>query len=863
MTRRAVKPFVNEDPIAYARIVVDQFLEYDEHRLDSGTPLVAIFGDLHHVDSASLASLRYAIPRLAKRGFIFVFGFNTVVDSELARYAVELESRLSDVVRLTLSPLGEEDVQATFQERYGATLAGPAATSIVQRTSGLPGAVDDLLLHLFEEDLQEVRLTGYPPGNVFDRVDRREQARFDSLSPQAKNMAKIAALAGQPLSTETMRGIAEGMGWEFDLNEILAEEFVTHLPGDNSIAPIRTWLRAIVERDAEEEEVRALHRLLAGINHEGRLAHEVGAMGDELKGEIAKLREDVRGLEQAGRLHEASEALRVASDQTRDRETLERLVFERVNLHRRQLLPFGDASIFEALKRLPSESIMRRYGELTIKLLSPIVGKDDFEAILAFIQEPSESDDDKSLRAETAFSAILPAATLRASLVLPIFSRARELYAELTEDTGRDLRVSRAARTVLLDAVELFFRDPTSEDFAQQLELTVRCAQQLTLTDSDRADALAICAHFLLMRGQVLQAAVLADDVIETAAKLFVPAELIGQAVLVRATCDFRMGNWTRALERTDELQRTLLQGRDSWKRVAVPALLSVVESAMGNRDAAVSYLEQARAAERALPLALWIDDFLPSAECELALHDGDFERIVQVTTEWENSVVTGASISTLLRRHHALLSLGRLEEAQEVIDRIDSMNASFDGGYAAVVAVYKGRQALAVGDRATARRCFLKGLDAAIAPTDEARCLTGLAELELDDPTSSASDDEIAAYLDQADARLDSIQAEGYRLRSQRLRQQLQGRAKSRLRQLTDREQEVAELAAAGLTNVEIAARMHISRSTVAFHMSKALHKLEVKSRRDIARVLPQPHKSDVAGDDGTEGGQPSTHSR
>lgn len=52
----------------------------------------------------------------------------------------------------------------------------------------------------------------------------------------------------------------------------------------------------------------------------------------------------------------------------------------------------------------------------------------------------------------------------------------------------------------------------------------------------------------------------------------------------------------------------------------------------------------------------------------------------------------------------------------------------------------------------------------------------------------------------------------------------------------LSPREQEVAELAGAGLSNREIAATLHLSPRTVEQHVARALKKLDVVSRRDLA---------------------------
>jgi DNA-binding NarL/FixJ family response regulator len=58
---------------------------------------------------------------------------------------------------------------------------------------------------------------------------------------------------------------------------------------------------------------------------------------------------------------------------------------------------------------------------------------------------------------------------------------------------------------------------------------------------------------------------------------------------------------------------------------------------------------------------------------------------------------------------------------------------------------------------------------------------------------------------------------------------------------QLSPREQEVADLAATGLTNREIAATLHLSPRTVEQHVSRARRKLESQSRQSISRTRSQ----------------------
>jgi DNA-binding CsgD family transcriptional regulator len=198
------------------------------------------------------------------------------------------------------------------------------------------------------------------------------------------------------------------------------------------------------------------------------------------------------------------------------------------------------------------------------------------------------------------------------------------------------------------------------------------------------------------------------------------------------------------------------------------------------------------------------------------------------------------------------LLALGRLEEAAAWAERVPIEGGGRRFGiFGAIIGHAQAAVALAEGRAPEAASVALTGAaegEAGQAPLWAARCRTLAGEAL----TADGRPDDARRELRAAASELEAGGAWGYRDAALRVLRRLGDRPRptpasalgerngdDRLAALTTREREVAELIAEGLTNAQIALRLHLSERTVEKHVSNALAKLGLSSRAGVARLL------------------------
>ncbi len=199
--------------------------------------------------------------------------------------------------------------------------------------------------------------------------------------------------------------------------------------------------------------------------------------------------------------------------------------------------------------------------------------------------------------------------------------------------------------------------------------------------------------------------------------------------------------------------------------------------------------------------------------------------------------------------RIEALIQTGRLDAAETLLDRYRKRARATRRSHAlAGEARCRGLLATARGDLDGAFRAFRASLgqyERLPLPFERARTLLALGSAERHSNHKRAARE----TLEQA---LDVFERLGAPLWEAKTRSELGrigGRRAPARGALSESEARIAELAAAGLTNEEIAARLVLSPKTVKWNLSKVYRKLGVRSRTELAAHLAATSEPETPG--------------
>jgi DNA-binding NarL/FixJ family response regulator len=240
-----------------------------------------------------------------------------------------------------------------------------------------------------------------------------------------------------------------------------------------------------------------------------------------------------------------------------------------------------------------------------------------------------------------------------------------------------------------------------------------------------------------------------------------------------------------------------------------------------------------------------------------LELSRRDYQAALDVLAPMAQSAADAETVDTTLpTRAEALIGLGRLAEASDALERYAETaggrsvfghdSADVDAGHGRAAALL----AAARGELDDALRSIEAAMTAYVEDRDDwsrARALLVAADVH----RRARRRNQARAAASEALALFESFGAALWAERAHELLERSGVASQPRPDGLTPTQAEVAELAATGLTNRQIADRLFMSPHTVEAHLSAAYRALGIRSRRELIAI--RRDASPAAGQDPT----------
>jgi DNA-binding CsgD family transcriptional regulator len=776
-------------------------------------PLLCCVDDAQWLDRASARALAFVARRLLAEKIALVFG------------ARELGSALAGLSELHVEPLGHRDARTLLESVLPARLDEHVLDRVVLETRGNPLALLEL-----PRGMTPVQLAGgfgLPAVPLSRSIEESFTRRLAKLPGDARRLLLIAAAdpTGDPA---VVWRAAEQLGIPESIAETVEAEDALEL--GVRVVFRHPLVRSAVYRAAGLKERRAVHRALAEatdpeIDPDRRAWHraQAAAMPDEdVAAELERSagRAQARGglaavaafLERAAALTPQSgrraQRLLAAACANRDAGApeaalellagveaglLDELGRARVDLLRGQIASEqrrGDEagrlllSAARSLEPLDPELARETYLEALAGAMSSDVEVAGGAPSVAQAARAAPTGSAPARIVDVLLDAFAIRLTDRYAAAVPALARALELLlADVpNEDVGR-LSVS-SSRDGNIVALEMWDDEALHILAARQVQVARDAGALVHLQF-----ALSFLARSHMLAGELTAATLMIDE-----AHLI--AEATGNPALVNAP--MILAAWRGDEEQASELIEATSEEAAARRWTSNNYARSVLYNGLGRHDAA-----RDAAWDAMQPDPIGYGAYLVPELAEAASRTGD-QALLEFALEWlseRTGAISSAWATGIEARVRALLSEGETADSlyRESIAHLARTRLRLE----------LARTQLLYGEwlrRERRRRDARKHL-----------------RIALDQFTSMGSE----AFASRAEREL---LATGEHARK---------RTVDTLDQLTPQEQQIARLAAEGITNREIATQLFITQSTVEYHLRKAFRKLDVKSRTQLAHRI------------------------
>jgi DNA-binding CsgD family transcriptional regulator len=802
-------------------------------------PLLITIDDAQWADEASMAAQRFLSLRIADLPMVLVLGVRTV---EVGQIAVPLAELLADPATVSIrpGPLSAEGAQARIEALLGSS--DPAfAAACHHATGGNPFLLEQLVSEVRAEGIEPTEASAERVASLGpDTVRASVLLRLERLPSAGGPVARALAILGE--HDVTVRDVATLAGVsEEDAAEALAElERAGLVSGSPHLRFTHPILRAAIEDDMPVVERSLAHeqaaRMLADRNADpvAVAAHLLVCEPGQGDWARAVLRRAARRAEALGDPSAAVRYLERAVTEHPDDGEVGEVLFE-LGLAAAHA---GRADAAEHLERAAEARGPTRLRALHwTAVLHLVAGRasqaaDVLEGALADVHEESEAA--KPLL-ETLIAAGLESASVR--------KRLDDLLDHLVPPSGTPQTDFERFTLIALAFVAVVDKG----DAARATELVhraLRIEEHGYYESVMRASVGRPMPAFVLSLVDRLDESEAILDGLVRAGRDYGDRSAVGVFLAERSWIRLRAGNVEGAEADAAEALRIAREATRSRGHAPVAAATAVLAGLERERP-----LDELEAVLTGLPPAgdsdTVVQDDLSLARSALLLASGDARGAADAALALDREFAWGCGCPSLLAwRSAAALALSQLGEDERALELArEELRLAEVLGAPRAVGIAQRTVALVgpADEREAALEAAVATLEGGIARLELARATCDLgAELRRRGERTAARD---------ALRRAHTLATEcGATRLANRARDEL-GRSGARLirepatgvEALTPSEVRVAELAAEGLTNREVAQSLFVSEKTVETHLGRVYRKLDIKSRHALPGALAE----------------------
>lgn len=806
-----------------------------------------LLDDAQWIDAGSLRVLRYVVPRVVRRGvFVVIAERSPVGDDSLTGSLLDLARATPAHDHVDLPDLTVRDVQAFAADRFGTMLLGRTAREVLAASGGTYLGLGTAFAEFQANEVDNLHLAWDLRIRWSERVTGPHARAFRALPPEAQHAVALVSLSHGGLSEIALDRAARALGEPVDPEPALRAGLVRVTGLDHRLVVEHPMIARVVGAELGDVRHHRVHRALATVSdsHESvfHALHGATEWSDDLETRVhthlerAVARRDDR---LASRILRGSLPLATGSVRVW-------LLEELGLLHLRNKSAFKLLDLVDEFEALPPSLI--RDAILIQLLLLRFDADTAVSWAMDTLASRSASPDDRSLRSFVGFLAVVGALRGRDIGALGgVIASARRHWVDAPRDPGEIGRAS-LRWTATPDAFALiadcysvvpiqYAHDMAGLDSAVR-SLVPRV--DATPPGSTHADAAAALMGALVALGDVDEALRLARAAASAINAVDKPWAT-GTIGLMHAHLLALTGRLTEAWEAIGNLRSLaddLLEVEARSTLSALQAWLAIVTQ----REDPAPYLAEAQRIHE-YDWEFYGVDLVIMAECEMARSASNPAAVVAATQPDRHESLLNTQRGFLTYRAHALVELGRLDEAEELIDDLDRMRGVQWQEMWGSLTWLRAALAHARGDLDAALDLFARAgaegftspLVEALTRSDHGSALVGAGRRDLARAQFQKAADLLArigaqAYLPGVTAQLTALSDQEHVAHLELLSE------------LTQRELEIARLLADGRSNKDIADLLVVSQATVRFHVSNVLRKLQIRSRSEVARVFRGP---------------------